>query len=199
MFPDYEVENFCDWEHVWPLWRNITWHFRHKLHVWKGLEGPELKHMISSSFWSLCYFHCSAPDNPHCCSYFSHSDVTHLSLSVFLLATVTFSMMKTFNFDYMPCAVCYLNGAVIHQVPWELHRGRETNVPIEPKSHMVKHSIPLWQAEKNKKEIPWSSAWFHWTQRQGVSGFVERELVNQFRCMAGHLTAHLSQTPPLLP
>lgn len=25
-----------------------------------------------------------------------------------------------------------------------------TNVPIEPKSHMVKHSISLWQAEKKK-------------------------------------------------
>lgn len=56
------------------------------------VRGPEvtveLKHMISSSFWSLFYFRCSAPDNPHCYSYFSHSDLTHRSLTLFDFAPV---------------------------------------------------------------------------------------------------------------
>lgn len=41
-----------------------------------------------------------------------------------------------------------------------------TSVPIEPKSHMVKHSIPLWQTGKKKKSHDHLSA-FHSTHRPG--------------------------------
>lgn len=91
------------------------------------------------------------------------------------------------NIELWTCAslasLCHFNAAVIHQESWELHWKKGTNVPIEPKSHMVKHSIPLWQVEK---EIPWSSFCFQWTERLGVCVW-KKALVRQLHCMASHI------------
>lgn len=91
-------------------------------------------------------------------------------------------------------ALCHSNGAVIHQESWELQRKQGTNVPIEPKSHMMKHSVPLWQVERNPMII------FLFWERLGVCVCTRESYSSKALALHGqsHLTAHLSQTPPLL-
>lgn len=205
--------------HTWPpVNGSSTWPFRASyievVCVFQrgvGVRGPEpkvtveLKHVISSSFWSFRYFLCSVPDNSHFLIFPTQiwhtvsqllwlcSGMQLFFYAVFFLASLSsciFSMMKTLYSDY---TVCHFNGAVIHQESWELHWKKGTNVPIESESHMVKHSIPLWQKKSHDQLSVFSEhrdwVFLYMWRRASKSVALHGQL---------HLTSHLSQTPPIL-
>ena len=139
----------------WSRARGVSWAKAHDFFILLIILAQS--DPLSTSTALLLIIHTASFHNPI-------SNMTHHSLRLFYLAPecnvqfflpIFFSLATlsaSFNSERMRHDPLYVTSVVQSYIkrPGNYTGRKGTNVPIEPKSHMVKHSIPLWQAEKKK-------------------------------------------------